>query len=85
MMKIEVSSAGCRLEGTGSGEDMLCDIACIIHEVYSILHKHDPAISHIFRTLLVDAITDTDSPIWNPIGAPNGICISVPAREEGNA
>ena len=85
MMNVKVTDAGCFVEGSGSGEDMIFDICVIINEVYSLLHKHNPSDARAFRTLLSGLMADPCSPIWEPSSGSDGICISVPVREEGDA
>lgn len=62
MIKAVVEKSGVHLMLEGRGEEILADMARLIHAAYSAISKQN--VGRVYRDLLLDVLDDPESPVW---------------------
>ena len=59
---VEKRSVHIRLEG--GVEEILADMARLIHAAYSAISKQNARFGRVYRDILLDVLDDPESPVW---------------------
>jgi hypothetical protein len=73
----------------GAGDELLAELAMVVHDIYSGIHNNDPMMASAFKHLFISLVSVPGSPVWQCKSkmADGSYCIVMPApgKDDGNA
>lgn len=66
MLKIDVNRDKDRsiIYAAGAGDELLTELAMVVHDIYSGIHNNDPMMASAFKHLFIALVSAPDSPMW---------------------
>ncbi len=81
MVKIEMKKDLSVVHCSGTMDEILSELSEAICGMHAQIQKASPVMGMIFKQVLIEAVTDANSPIWNPENSHGvGISFCVPRR-----
>ena len=82
MLKVNICDSNSHkcVEVTASGhvDEIIIDSAIMCAGLHANLKKTDPKLARLFRSKLIQLLTDPDSPVWDAPPSENGVVIIAP-------
>ena len=69
------------ISASGNIGELMNDVAVLINGIYTQLKNADPASALMFRSGMINMISDTKSPVWQSMGDQTGIIFQKPTEE----
>lgn len=84
MIKAEISKENKQqlIRASGNVGELMNDIAVLVNGIYTQLRSADTASALMFRTGMINMLSDRNSPVWQPMGNQTGIVFQKPLQEE---
>ena len=81
MVKIEMKEGQSLVHCSGTLDEILTDLSEAICGMHAQIKKANPIMATMFKQVFIEAVTEADSPIWNPENSHGvGISFCVPKR-----
>ena len=72
------------IDADGDMKNIVTDLCFLVNQIYTSLHEQDMEDATLFRIALAAALSDLESPVWNPDTSENRravtTCIKVPKK-----
>ena len=82
MLRVNIceSASHKHVEVTASGhvDEIIVDSAIMFAGLHANLKKTDPKLARLFRSKLIQLLTDPDTPVWDAPPSENGVVIITP-------
>ena len=70
------------ITAAGSVPEIMNDMAILINGIYTHLRNADQTTALLFRTGMINMITDYNGPVWQTLGNQTGIIFQLPPQED---
>jgi len=72
----------CSILAQGTLIEIIADVGQVIAGVHVQLKRRNPAMARIYRSKLIQLLTDPDTPLWNEDPNAEGVMITIPKFKE---
>lgn len=89
MLKIDINKDKDQsiIKCEGAGDELLTELAMVVHDLYAGIHNNDPMMASAFKHLFIALVSAPGSPVWQCKSKMDdgSFCIVMPGSAEDDA